>query len=123
MHNQNHKLSNNQSVLPLTPADNQIRKQEKNRDETKNLLQSNAQAEQWEAKIGELLKDEAFLERYIFADKHICDAVIRRYLLKLNGNRGVQTLSSVFGECALPAVKRPKTLSEAKQLADTFIAL
>ena len=74
-----------------------------------------------EAALTALLRDEAFLEKYVYADPAINEVIIRRYLLRLSGNKGVPTLGGKVGACALPALPKPKTLDEAKKMAELFL--
>lgn len=64
---------------------------------------------------------EDFLEEYIYNNPEINETIINRYLLGLKGRKQVPMLGGGMGQCAIAPVKKPRTLDEAKRIADIFL--
>ena len=65
-----------------------------------------------------VLEDEEFIESRVLRDSNIVNKIIAEYLSSLSNPRGAPTLSSNLGRSALTPVKKPKSLEEAKKLAE-----
>lgn len=65
--------------------------------------------------------DEDFIEGYAVRSELIKAKVIADYLRSLSRTGGVRLLGESVGKSALAPLKKPKTLSEAKKLAELYI--
>lgn len=65
--------------------------------------------------------DELFADEYARRSEVIKDRIITDYLRSLSRSGGVRLLGETVGKTALAPLKKPKTLSEAKKLAELYI--
>ena len=65
--------------------------------------------------------DEDFINGYAVRSELIKAKVIADYLRSLSRTSGVRLLGESVGKSALAPLKKPKTLSEAKKLAELYI--
>ena len=68
----------------------------------------------------QLLTDEQFVEERVLSDEFIRAKVIERYLTDLS-HPAVSVLTNKTGSAMLTPFAAPKTLAEAKKLADLFL--
>lgn len=68
-----------------------------------------------------IASDEEFIDAYARRSELIKAKVIADYLRSLSHTGGVQLLGESVGKSALAPLKKPKTLSEAKKLAELYI--
>ncbi len=68
-----------------------------------------------------LKENEDFIEESVLRDEQIKARVISEYLKELATKRGVAVLRSNVGSTPLTPPKKPKSLAEAKKLAEILI--
>ncbi|MDY5819869.1 MAG: hypothetical protein SPJ70_00945 [Candidatus Borkfalkiaceae bacterium] len=68
-----------------------------------------------------IASDEEFIDAYARRSELIKAKVIADYLRSLSHTGGVRLLGESVGKSALAPLKKPKTLSEAKKLAELYI--
>lgn len=68
-----------------------------------------------------IASDEEFIDAYARRSELIKAKVIVDYLRSLSHTGGVRLLGESVGKSALAPLKKPKTLSEAKKLAELYI--
>ena len=68
-----------------------------------------------------IASDEEFIDAYARRSELIKEKVIADYLRSLSHTGGVRLLGESVGKSALAPLKKPKTLSEAKKLAELYI--
>lgn len=68
-----------------------------------------------------IASDEEFIDAYARRSELIKAKVIADYLRSLSHTGGVRLLGESVGKSALSPLKKPKTLSEAKKLAELYI--
>ena len=74
-----------------------------------------------EPDYGAILSDEKFIEEYAARDSALKARIIADYLSGLSSGRGVSVLSSGTGSTPLTPAAKPKSLAEAKKLAEILI--
>lgn len=84
------------------------------------LLQAGEENRSLKERLAKILDDEDFLEKAALNER-LSDKVIRAYLARFNGLRNVPLLKSGSGFAATVPAKKPKTLEEAKALAERFL--
>ena len=70
---------------------------------------------------GQILCDEVFLNEYALHDERLKSMIIANYLKSLSSRNAVSVLRGGVGESALTPVSKPKSLAEAKKLAEIII--
>ncbi|MDE7079855.1 MAG: hypothetical protein K2O95_07060 [Clostridia bacterium] len=68
----------------------------------------------------ELVKDQQFLEKYVYQDENIKNAVIEKYLEELENNRQPKSFSS-RGKITLTPPDRPKSIAEAGNVIKSML--
>ncbi len=68
-----------------------------------------------------IASDPQFIERYATASELLNAKIIENYLKGLSAKRGVSVLSTGVGATPLTPHRKPKSLAEAKKLADILI--
>ena len=68
-----------------------------------------------------IASDELFADEYARRSEVIKSRIITDYLRSLSRSGGVRLLGETVGKTALAPLKKPKTLSEAKKLAELYI--
>lgn len=68
-----------------------------------------------------ILSDERFIDEYAVKCAPLRTRIIADYLIKLNGDGAVSVLGGAVGNTPLTPVAKPKSLSEAKRLAEILI--
>lgn len=68
-----------------------------------------------------LIKDQKFLEEYVYSNKEISDTIINKYLEDLSKERALPLMSSVGGTGTFTSpVLKPKTITEAGKMAEAY---
>ena len=69
----------------------------------------------------ELVKDETFLEKYVFSNKDITEKVINSYLESLQKNQAMPLMTSISGSGTFTSpVKKPKTIKDAGKMVEAY---
>ena len=68
-----------------------------------------------------LLKEEEFIEQYVMSEEDIKKRIIAQYLLSLQNGSCPLSLSGRVGHSPLTPMAKPKSLAEAKKLAEIII--
>ena len=68
-----------------------------------------------------LVKEDEFIERYILGEEEIKKRIITQYLASLSAGTCPVTLGGRVGYSPLTPVAKPKSLAEAKKLAEIII--
>ena len=69
----------------------------------------------------QILADERFLYEHALKDEGLRTMIIKDYLKNLSSQNTVSVLRGGVGESALAPVNKPKSLAEAKKLAEIII--
>jgi len=67
-----------------------------------------------------VLKDDGFVTEHVLSDEGITSRVITQYLENINANGAPGLLGARAGGAVLTPPKRPKSLEEAKRLAEVI---
>lgn len=71
-------------------------------------------------RLKEFLADEEFVDKYILSNESVSNRAILQYLMELSKTEKVNTLGR-GGSCVMTPIDKPRTLSEAKRLADIIL--
>lgn len=74
-----------------------------------------------DALIRERLADPVFIDEVIMTDNNITSRIIAAYLGSLSGAGSVATLKSSAGSMFFSPIKRPKSLAEARAMAEKLL--
>ena len=69
----------------------------------------------------QIMADERFLSEYALKCERLRTMIIKDYLKSLSSHNAVSVLRGGVGESALTPVNKPKSLAEAKKLAEIII--
>ena len=67
------------------------------------------------------LRDERFIEEYALRDETLKNRIIEDYLRALTSRRNVSVLRGGMGSTPLTPPKKPRSLAEAKKMAEILI--
>ncbi len=68
-----------------------------------------------------LLKEDEFIDRFVMSEEEIKRRIIAQYLTSLSGGECPVTLGGRVGYTPLTPMAKPKSLAEAKKLAEIII--
>lgn len=68
----------------------------------------------------DLVKDQEFLEKYVYSDENIKSVIVERYLDELENSRPPRSISS-RGKITLTPPDKPKSIAEAGNLIKTML--
>lgn len=68
-----------------------------------------------------LIKDEKFLDSYVYSNNEISEKIINNYLQNIEDKRAMPLVSSVSGSGTFASpIKKPKTLDDAGRMAEAY---
>lgn len=69
----------------------------------------------------ELIKDENFLEQYVYSNKQIGEKIINNYLDGLEKNKAMPLMTSISGSGTFSSpIKKPKTIKDAGKMVEAY---